>query len=194
MMKREITVCPPLVPLFPVPIVLVTCGTAEKPNVFTVGWTGVVCSEPPQIGIAVRPSRYSHRLIVRQKEFVVNIPTVELVQQVDLCGTVSGRKTDKFSLAGLTAEPSLKVAAPCVAECVLNVECKLRRTLKLGSHSFFIGEVAAVQANEEIIVTDSRPHVDFGAIRLLCMNLFEYWTLGTKVGDAYMLGDRSNGV
>lgn len=189
-MKKKICLPQPLLPLFPVPVVLVTCGNAEKPNVITIGWIGVVCSVPPQIGIGIRPERYSYSLIKKYREFVVNTPTVNLLEQVDICGRISGRHKDKFSLAKLTLTPSIKVKVPSIKECPINVECKVKKTLNLGSHSLFVGEVVAIRADDEIINYNSKWKLDFSKIDLLCMNFFEYWTLGRKVGEAYEISER----
>ena len=93
----------------PLPPTLVTCGSMDKPNVFTVAWTGILCTQPPVTYISVRPERYSHELITQSGEFVINLPTRELVKAVDWCGVKTGRKVDKFKEMHLTAEPSAKV-------------------------------------------------------------------------------------
>ena len=74
--------------LYPVPTVLVSCGL-EKPNIITLAWVGTLCSEPPAVGIGVRPERFSHGLIVEAGEFVVNLPGADQVGIVDYCGQVS---------------------------------------------------------------------------------------------------------
>ena len=72
--------------LNPEPPVLVSCGSPEKPNLITVGWTGTICTQPPMLSISVRPERYSHHLIKESGEFVVNLPTESLVRAIDWCG------------------------------------------------------------------------------------------------------------
>ena len=83
--------------LAPVPPVIVTCGTAEKPNALTVGWTGIINTIPPKTYISVRPSRYSYNLIKESGEFVINLPTERLVKSVDYIGCRTGAKEDKLS-------------------------------------------------------------------------------------------------
>jgi len=97
----------PSTALYPVPAVLVTCGTGDQANIITLAWVGTVCSDPPSVGIAIRPSRHSHGLIRQTEEFVVNIPTADLVAQVDYCGQVSGRDVDKWAACGLTPRARL---------------------------------------------------------------------------------------
>jgi len=95
------TSLPPFVHSFPAPAVLVGCGTVERPNAITVSWFGTVCSEPPMVGVAVRQSRHSYRLIHDSREFTVNIPRVNDLKAVQYCGAVSGRSINKFEQLGL---------------------------------------------------------------------------------------------
>lgn len=168
--------------LSPVPVVLVSCGGAEgrKPNLITIAWVGSVCSEPPMLSIAVRPERYSHALIRAMGEFVVNLPSVDQAKVTDWCGVVSGRDVDKFSGAGLTPSPGLKVACPVVAECPLNIECRVRKSLELGSHTLFLAEVVAVQVSAGLV--DSRGRLDLQRAGLMAFAHGHYFALGRHLG------------
>jgi len=171
----------PFTALFPVPVVLVTSvDEAGKPNIITLAWVGMVCSEPPQVGISIRPKRYSHGLISKTKEFVVNIPTEEMAAQVDYCGTVSGRQVDKFQGANLTPEPASKVRPPLIKECPVNIECRVKETLSLGAHDLFIGEILAVHLEEAIL--NERGRIDVSKVRPFTYNQEEYWSLKEKIG------------
>ena len=135
--------------LYPLPAVLVSCGAApEEYNMLTVAWTGTVCSDPPMCFISVRPERHSHAIISRTGEFVINLTTRRLARAADWCGVRSGRDFDKFREMGLTAVPSEKVAAPLIAESPVNIECRVRQVLPLGTHDMFLAEVVGVQADE----------------------------------------------
>lgn len=126
--------------LYPLPAVLVSCGAApEEYNMLTVAWTGTVCSDPPMCFISVRPERHSHAIISRTGEFVINLTTRRLARAADWCGVRSGRDFDKFREMGLTAVPSEKVAAPLIAESPVNIECRVRQVLPLGTHDMFLG-------------------------------------------------------
>ncbi len=164
--------------LYPIPVVLVSCGT-ERPNIITLAWVGVVCSEPPMVGIAVRPGRYSHGLIRSAGQFVVNLPTVALVEAVDHCGTVSGRDLDKFALCGLTPAPASKVQVPLIAECPVHLECVVRQSLSLGSHDLFLGEIVAVQADRALLGAGGQ--VDWRRADLLCYVAQNYCAVGERV-------------
>ena len=102
-MKKQIS---PGALLSPVPAVLVSCGTVEKPNLLTVAWVGTVCTHPAMVSISVRPERYSYPLIKESGEFVINLPSESMVRTLDFCGVRSGRNTDKFAVCGLTAVPA----------------------------------------------------------------------------------------
>lgn len=151
--------------LGPVPAALIGCGSAEQVNIITLAWVGVVNSLPPLISAAVRPNRYSHGLIKNSGEFTVNIPSVDQVDIADACGTLSGKDIDKFSRFNLTAVAGTLAIAPMIEECPISMECKLKETLELGSHSLFIGEVVAVYVTEGLLTEKGR--IDFARRPLL---------------------------
>ena len=81
---------------YPLPPVMVSCGSMDKPNVMTAAWTGIVSSEPPMTYVSIRPSRYSNEIIRQSGEFVINLTTLPLITAADFCGVKSGRDIDKF--------------------------------------------------------------------------------------------------
>ncbi len=171
----------PFIALRPVPVALVSCGHGEKANIITIAWTGILCSNPPHVGIAVRQERYSHQLIRETGEFVVNLPGEELLDEVEYCGFVSGRDVDKFAGRGLTPLPGSAIQTPIIAECPINLECRLAHTLPLGSHDLFIGEVVAVQLSQEVL--DERGRVDNSKLKPILFTGDEYWGLGSLLGS-----------
>ncbi len=168
--------------LAPVPAVLVSCGGTQgwKPNLITIAWTGSVCSEPVMLSISVRPERYSHEIIRKTLEFAVNVPSAKQARAVDWCGMVSGRRFDKFAKTGLTPGPAIEVSCPVVLESPLNIECRVRKTLELGSHTLFLAEVAAVQVSEALLDPKGRLRLDKAG--LLAFAHGEYFALGRSVG------------
>ena len=138
--------------LNPEPPVLVSCGSPDKPNLITVGWTGTICTQPPMLSISVRPERYSHHLIKESGEFVVNLPTESLVRAIDWCGVKSGRDVDKFAAMHLTAVPAAKVGTVLVEESPVNLECKVTQVIPLGSHDLFLAECVAVDVDDNDMV------------------------------------------
>jgi len=170
----------PFVALRPVPVVLVSCGHGEQANIIPIAWTGIVCSSPPQVGIGVRPDRHSHGLIQETGEFVVNLPSEELLDEVEYCGFTSGRDVDKFAVRGLTPLPGSAIQTPIIAECPINLECRLVHTLPLGSHDLFIGQVVAVQFSHEVL--DEQGRIDNSKLRPILFTGDEYWGWGSVLG------------
>ncbi len=162
--------------LYPLPPSLITCGPLERPNIITLAWVGTLCSEPPIVGVSIRPSRYSHKLVKDSGEFAVNVPTAEMVRVVDWCGTVSGHSEDKFKAMGLTALPAQAIHTALIKECPLNIECQVIQTLSLGTHDLFLGKVVAVHVEETIL--DARGEIDLSKANPIAYGGRAYWTLG----------------
>ena len=167
--------------LFPCPVVLVTCiDSTGKPNIITLAWAGVVCSDPPILSLGIRPQRHSYRMIEATREFVVNIPTTKILKETDYCGMVSGRDIDKFSATNLTPQPAEKVKPPLIQECPVNIECTLIKKVSLGVHDLFLGEVVRVHVDPEVL--DEKKRIDFDQVTPLVYNQGEYWSLKQKIG------------
>lgn len=167
--------------LFPLPVVLVTCvDKTGRPNIITLAWAGMVCSEPPMLSISIRPGRYSYALIKENREFVVNIPTSDIMRQTDICGTVSGKNTDKFTLTKLTPEKGKIVKPPLIKECPVSLECKVKDSILLGTHEVFIGEILAVHIDESVATPSGG--IDYNKAKPFTFNRSEYWSLKDKIG------------
>ena len=174
---------PPTTLLFPTPVVLVTCvNEAGKPNIITLAWVGVVNSDPPMIGISIRPERYSHACVKQSREFVVNLPSEEMVRKVDACGVLSGRETDKFCSMGWKQVTAQKVRPPLIDECPVQMECRVKQEISLGSHDLFLGEIVALHVKEE--VQNEKGRIDILKVLPLvfCPGANEYWNLGKSIG------------
>lgn len=167
--------------LYPVPAALISCADqAGRSNIITLAWVGTVCSEPPMLSISVRPHRFSSPIIERAGEFVVNLPSQDLVLATDLCGIVSGRAVDKWEKAKLTPHPAVHVKAPLIQECPVNIECRVRQTIPLGSHDCFISEILAVHADEEALTP--RGELDPAKLAPIAYVAGQYWSLGARIG------------
>jgi len=125
----------------PFPVVLVT----TRSNIITIGQIEYFTFSPLRIGIAVAHSRYTYSLLIKEREFVVNVPDAKLVNAVKICGSVSGREHDKFKVAGLTPEKSVEVQAMSIRECGAHIECRVSRELAFENRTWFIGEVIAAR-------------------------------------------------
>lgn len=152
--------------LAPLPSALVSCGTKDgKSNIITIAWMGVVNSIPPMISISIRPAPLSHGIIRETEEFVANIPTADMAEIADGCGMVSGRDVDKFAHYGLTPEKGTLEYAPYIAECPLNLECRVKQVINLGSHDLFLAEVVNIFVEEAMI--NEKGRFDPGDFKIL---------------------------
>ncbi len=134
--------------LHPMHTVLVSCvGKDGKPNVITLAWAMPTSIEPPLLAISVSPKRHSHKLIEDAQEFTVNIPTLDILQAVYACGSLTGRSFDKFKKAGLTPIPGKKVKAPAIRECVAHIECVVNEKFSTGDHTVFVGKIVSTYAD-----------------------------------------------
>lgn len=170
----------PSAALQPVPAVLVTCGDMEaEMNAITLAWVGTAASEPPCVTIGVRPTRYSFGLIQRYGDFVLNLPRADQVGVLEYCGKVSGRNEDKFKGAGITPVAAQKTRAPLVLEFPVNIECKVRDKVSLGSHDLFIGEIVAVHVDDSIMTAG-----EIDPVKMAPVSYFrgQYYKLG-EVAD-----------
>jgi flavin reductase (DIM6/NTAB) family NADH-FMN oxidoreductase RutF len=134
--------------LYPLPVVIVSCGNKEKHNLITIAWTGTLCTTPPMVYISVRPERYSYDLIKSSMQFTINLVDKDLAFAADFCGVRSGRDIDKFKTMHLTPIDGVAVACPYIAESPLSMECKVTQIQELGSHHMFIAEVQNTIADE----------------------------------------------
>ena len=137
--------------LHPMHTVLVSCvGKNGEPNVLPLAWAMPTSRDPALVAISVGLNRYSHGLIEETSEFVVNLPTVDIIKETLACGRTSGRDHDKFSETGLTPIPARKVKAPIVKECIAHLECKLHSKIKTGDHTIFVGEILKAYADRDV--------------------------------------------
>lgn len=167
--------------IYPLPAVLVTCGTMQCSNMLTVAWTGTICTDPAMCYISVRPERHSHEMIRRQMEFTINLTTEKMARATDWAGVRSGRDYDKWAETGLTPEEGHKVSCPHIAESPLSIECRVKEIMHLGSHDMFIAEVMCVLADESLIDPQT------GAFRLGDAGLLNYahgnyYSQGSHIG------------
>ena len=165
--------------LYPLPVVMVSCGTMEKSNIITVAWTGIMNTDPAMVYISVRPSRHSYEIIKNSGEFVINLTTRDLVYATDWCGVKSGAQVDKFKEMKLTKESAKFVKCPMIKESPVSIECKLKEIQELGTHHMFVAEVLGINADEKYI--DEKGAFDISKCDLIAYANGKYYTLGKKV-------------
>lgn len=166
--------------VYPIPAVMVSCGTMEKSNIITVAWTGIINTNPAMVYISVRPTRYSYNLIKEQKEFVINLTTRSLTRATDWCGVKSGANVDKFKEMKLHKEKASIVKCPMIQESPVSVECKVKEIKELGSHTMFMAEVVAINVDEKYI--DNKGAFDITKCDLMAYANGNYLAMGKKLG------------
>lgn len=167
--------------LYPLPVVLVSVADKQgNTNILTIAWAGTVCTNPPMVSISVRPSRFSHHMLMESREFVINLTTKELAYATDYCGVKSGREVDKWKKLHLTPLASQEVAVPSIAESPVNIECKVERVEHLGSHDLFLASVVAVRVDNRYIDQNGCFHLE--KAHPIVYSHGEYYDLGAKLG------------
>jgi flavin reductase (DIM6/NTAB) family NADH-FMN oxidoreductase RutF len=176
--------------VFPLPALLVaTYGEDGTPNAMTAAWAASCCHEPPCVGVAVRNSRLTYVNIQARGAFTLAIAPTRLAREVDYLGITSGkREPDKLARLGLDTAPCPTADAPLLLACPVNVECRLHSQLAIGTHTWFVGEVLDVHADEACL-TDSGV-IDVAALDPLAYatSTRQYHALGAPVGRAFHIG------
>ena len=167
--------------IYPIPAVMVSCGHEyQEYNIITVAWTGTINSNPPMCYISVRPERYSYNIIKSTGEFVINLTTEDLARATDWCGCRSGRKYNKWKKMKLTPGPARFVKAPVIMESPVNIECKVKDIIELGSHHAFISEVVGVSVDDTYMNDDNA--FSFSKARPLVFSHGHYFGIGKMIG------------
>ncbi|MBD5201820.1 MAG: flavin reductase family protein [Bacteroidales bacterium] len=167
--------------IYPLPAVLVSCGNGRRDNFFTAAWTGTICTNPPMCYVSIRPERYSHELISEGMEFTINLTTRDMAHATDWAGVRSGRDFDKWKETGLSRQKGVMVSCPGIAESPLNIECRVKTVMKLGSHDMFIADVINVLA-EEALIDPVTKAFDLGRAGLLNYSHGHYYGQGEEIG------------
>lgn len=183
-MKKSIGAQPMV---YPAPVFVVgTYDLEGKPNAMTASWGGICCSAPPCVSISLRAATYTYRNIVEREAFTISIPSEKYVKEADYFGISSGKRVDKFSATGMTPVKSEVVDAPYVDEFPFVLECQLLRSVEIGSHTQFIGEIKDIKVDEDII-RDDNPLIE--KIRPLIYGFnMSYYGIGKYVAKSFSIG------
>lgn len=172
---------------FTYPMSMVVVGTLvnERPNFMAVGWVTRVNFRPPMIAVALGKTHYTNGGIHASRAFSVNVPGMDLLEKVDYCGIVSGRKEDKSTLFKVVTGG--KTGTPMIDDCPLCMECKLVNVIDLPTNEVFIGEIVGAYA-DAACCSDGKP--DLKKIRpfTLTMPDNQYWEVGANAGKAWSIG------
>jgi flavin reductase (DIM6/NTAB) family NADH-FMN oxidoreductase RutF len=161
-----------------------------KPNIMTIAWGGICCSQPPCIAISLRKATYTYECIKERHAYTVNIPSATLVKEVDYVGTVSGRTIDKFAMTKLTPVRSELVDAPFIKEFPVVIECRVLHIVEIGLHTQFIGEIVDIKAEESVL--DEQGLTDILKVKPLIFDTGQgaYHGIGDRIGKAFSIGKR----
>ncbi|HYA33528.1 MAG TPA: flavin reductase family protein [Candidatus Bathyarchaeia archaeon] len=174
--------------VYPAPVFVVGTYDAEnKPNVMTAAWGGICCSAPPCVSISLREATYTYTNILTRKAFTISIPSEKYVKEADYFGMASGKQVDKFSVSGLTPAKSEVVDAPYVDEFPFVLECQLLRSVEIGGHTQFIGEIKDTKVDEDLIKDDD-PLIGKIAPLILGIDNMSYYGVGKYIAKAFSVG------
>lgn len=169
--------------IYPLPALMVSCGNElDGYNIITVSWGGTVCTNPPMCSISIRPERYSYDIIKKSGEFVINLSTARLAKATDWCGVKSGRDINKFEAMNLTPMKASEIDAPLIVESPVNLECRVKKIIPLGSHDMFLSEILAVNVNTDLIDPKTEKLMLFKAGLIHYSHGF-YYRQGEKIGQ-----------
>lgn len=165
--------------LNPVPVVLITSRNSEgKENVFTVAWTGTICTKPPMLSISIRPERLSYEYIKETMEFTVNLPTRKLTRETDYCGVRSGRTNNKIEEMKFTMMEGKEVKSPYINECPVNIECRVKDIIPLGTHDLFLAEVLCSHIDSKLLDENEKIHFEWA--NLISYSHGEYFPISKE--------------
>ena len=168
--------------LYPLPAVMVSTGAEpEEYNIINIAWTGTICSDPPMCYISVRPGRHSYEILKKTGEFVINLTTSDLAYATDWCGVRSGRQHNKFEAMNLTPGKASVVNAPTIEEAPVNIECRVKEIVPLGTHHMFLAEVVNVKADDRYL--DSETGIfSLDKAKPITYSHGYYYEVGKKIG------------
>ena len=175
----------PQILVYPMPAVLVGADVDKKPNFMTAAFCNIMAFKPPALSVGIQKIRYTMKGIETNGTFSVNIPSASLVKEVDRCGLYSGRNKDKSKTFN-TFYGVLKTA-PLIEECPLNLECRVKHTLDLGSHLLIVGEIVETHITETCL-TDGKADPEKIDPLVYIPTIRKYYRLGEFVADAFKVG------
>jgi flavin reductase (DIM6/NTAB) family NADH-FMN oxidoreductase RutF len=175
--------------LYPHPVLIVgTYSSDGQPDAMVAAWGGICSSQPPAVAVSIQKIRQTYKNLVEQRDFTISIPSVDHVKEADYFGIVSGQETEKFAATGLTPVKGDLVNAPYVGEFPVVLECRLLKTVEIGVHTQFIGEILDVKVDESVLAEDGKP--DIKKIQPFAYDSMrrEYYGFGEGIAKAFSAG------
>ncbi len=177
--------------VYPAPVLIIgTYDKEGKPNVMTAAWGGICCSKPPCVTVSLRKARHTFNAAVENKAYTISIASENHVTECDYFGMASGKDRNKFADTNLTPVRGEFVNAPYVDEFPLVLECRLVKTVDLGAHTQFIGEILDVKADENIFDENELPDINKIKPIIFAPEAGTYHGLGDLLGKAFSIGKK----
>jgi flavin reductase (DIM6/NTAB) family NADH-FMN oxidoreductase RutF len=179
--------------IYPMPALLVGANVDDKPNFMTVAWSGIANGEPPMISVAIRYTRYTLRGIRQNLTFSVNVPSADMVREIDYCGLTHGSEVNKVEVCQFKVFYGKLSNAPLIEQCPINLECKVVNILDLGSHSLVIGRIEETHISEDCL-TNGKPDVSkIKPLSYIRAPAQRYQALGEVIAKAFSIGKEVKG-
>lgn len=175
--------------IYPAPVWCVgSYDTQKRPNIMTIAWGGICCSNPPCVTISLREATYTYGNIMERRAYTLNVPSEEYAAEADYFGIVSGRAQDKFNQTGLTPIRSKLVDAPYVEEFPMILECEVIHHYKLGLHTHFVGEIKDVKVEDGYMGSHGKPDIEKIRPIIFSSETHTYHGVGSLIGKAFNIG------
>ena len=178
---------------YPLPAVLIGTVVEGLPDFMVAAWSGVAANDPPAVTVGIRPSRHTHKGILQNMAFSVNIASVDMVAELDYCGITSGSKVNKVDICKFKLFYGKLANAPLIEDCPVNLECRVAHMLDLGSHSLVVGKIEETHITEDCL-TEGKPDVDKIRPFIYVTNpARQYRAFGPVIAKAHSIGEKLKG-
>ncbi|MBI2079675.1 flavin reductase family protein [Candidatus Micrarchaeota archaeon] len=145
---------------------LITSNGPHGHNIMAAEWTHHISYEPGLLAVHLFKNHATTENILETKEFGISIASVDQSMAASIAGGKTGKEVDKISVLkdlGVEFYSANKINTPMVKGAAMNAECKLIKSIELGDHLMFVGEVV------ELSATDKEP---------LAYHAGKYWKIG----------------
>ncbi len=174
--------------LYPTPMLLIGAIVDDKPNFFTVAWCGLVNREPPMVSVAIQHGRYTYRGIQQNLTFSANVPSTDMVREVDYCGLTSGSKVNKVEVCQFKVFYGKLGNAPLIEQCPINLECTVEHIFDLPTHSLVIGKIVETHVSESCLTDGNLDVNKINPIVYMVPPTRQYHAHGKMVAKAFSIG------
>ena len=175
--------------IFPTPVWCVgTYDVGDNPNIMTIAWGGICCSDPPCVNISLRKATYTYGNIVARKAFTLSVPSQKQAAEADYFGMASGRNENKYNRTGITPVKSELVDVPYPEGFSMVLECELMQYHELGLHTLFVGLILDVKVDESVLNDEGQPDIHLVDPFIFSPNPGGYYGIGGYTGKAFGIG------